>query len=838
MESHMSSPAHSRRKRVRTPLTVAMMLTMSCSAWADDTFDTSLLEVDNPSQGKVDLSLYAQRGRQAPGDYQVDVLLNGEKVDNKKITFTVGDGENLKPCISAGDLERWGVNVAAFPALTKAGDGCVRLQDAMPASMVKFDFSAQNLLLTVPQAALTHQARGWVAPEKWDDGINALFSTYNLTGGRNWYRDSSGGGTDSVYLGLQNGLNIGPWRLRNSSSLTYTSGQRAEWQSQATYLQRDIRTLKSQLQVGEAYTQSDVFDSVPMRGVQMWSDDAMLPDSMQGYAPVVRGIARTHAQVTIRQNNYIIYQTYVPPGPFTIADLYASGGNGDLTVEVKEADGSVQHSIVPFSSLAMLQREGRVKYNVFAGQYRPFNRDTQRATFGQGAVMAGLSHGVTLYGGVQAASHYQSVLAGIGKNMGPIGAVSLDATQAWSTPKSQQEVTGQSFRLRYGKGFVDTGTNLSLAAYRYSTGGFYSLQELMDSYSGASYLPEHRRSRAEATVSQSFADGWGSVNLSGIDERYWSGRSARSINAGYNNYWKNISWGVSWTMSLSHTDQYGRQTDQQEQLFAFNMSMPLGESGRTRANYNYSGSDGGSSTHTMGLSGTALDDNSLNWSVSEGYSQGTGNSGNLSASLMHRYGVVNGGYSYGPGSRNLNYGLNGSVIVHADGVTFGQPLSETSVLVKVPGAAGVGVNNQVGVKTDWRGYAVVPYASAYRETDVTLNTETLADDVEITQVSSKVIPTRGAIARATFKARMGGRVLLTLKMRDGKAVPFGAMVTQEGDGGSDGIVGESGETYLTGMPESGRMQAKWGPAVNERCVAEYRLNDSKAPVMRATAVCQ
>jgi hypothetical protein len=40
----------------------------------------------------------------------------------------------------------------------------------------------------------------------------------------------------------------------------------------------------------------------------------MLPDSQKGYAPVVRGIARTNAQVVVRQNGYIIYQTYVAPG--------------------------------------------------------------------------------------------------------------------------------------------------------------------------------------------------------------------------------------------------------------------------------------------------------------------------------------------------------------------------------------------------------------------------------------------------------------------------------------------------------------------------------------------
>ena len=41
----------------------------------------------------------------------------------------------------------------------------------------------------------------------------------------------------------------------------------------------------------------------------------MLPDSLSGYAPTIRGVAQTNARVTVRQNGYIIYSTYVPPGP-------------------------------------------------------------------------------------------------------------------------------------------------------------------------------------------------------------------------------------------------------------------------------------------------------------------------------------------------------------------------------------------------------------------------------------------------------------------------------------------------------------------------------------------
>lgn len=61
--------------------------------------------------------------------------------------------------------------------------------------------------------------------------------------------------------------------------------QRRHWDTQSTWLQRDVRSLKSLLRIGDTYTTGDVFDSIQFRGVQLMSDDEMLPDSQRGFAP-------------------------------------------------------------------------------------------------------------------------------------------------------------------------------------------------------------------------------------------------------------------------------------------------------------------------------------------------------------------------------------------------------------------------------------------------------------------------------------------------------------------------------------------------------------------------
>ena len=123
---------------------------------------------------------------------------------------------------------------------------------------------------------------------------------------------------------------------------------------------------------------STFFDGINFRGAQLASDDNMLPDSQRGFAPVIHGIARGTAQVTIKQNGYDIYNSTVPPGPFTINDIYAAGNSGDLQVTIKEADGSTQIFTVPYSSVPLLQREGHTRYSITAGEYRSGNAQQEK----------------------------------------------------------------------------------------------------------------------------------------------------------------------------------------------------------------------------------------------------------------------------------------------------------------------------------------------------------------------------------------------------------------------------------------------------------------------------
>lgn len=829
------------------PCALALMAALCPAiAGAESYFNPAFLSED--TAGVADLSRFEQGHQQAPGTYRVDIWRNDEFIGTQDVRFeTAAEGAppvagGLTPCITRAMLDRFGVNISAFPELAKfSAESCVPLASAIPGTETVFNFASLRLNVNLPQVAMQNSARGYIPPDQWDEGIPALLLNYSFTGNKGNDNDNS------YYLNLQSGVNYGPWRLRNNGAWRYTqsNGQsQSDWQNISTSAQRTVIPLKSELVLGDSNTGNDVFDSLGFRGLRMYSSDSMYPDSMQGFAPTVRGIARTPAKVVIRQNGYVIYQSYVQAGAFAISDLNPTSSSGDLDVTVEEKDGNPQHYTVPYSTVPMLQREGRLKYDLVAGDYRSGNNDQDTPFFTQGTMIAGLSDGYTLYGGTQLASRYSAIALGAGKNLGDWGAISLDLTQARSQLADDSRHEGQSLRFLYAKSLNGFGTNFQLLGYRYSTKGFYTLDDVawksMEGYQYSdsknddgesdvqSYhnLTWNKKGRFQVNISQSLGD-YGSLYVSGSEQTYWgTSDSSTWYQLGYAGGWQGVSYSVSWSWNQAVG------IDGTDKLASFNVSVPFSlftrhgyrrDSAIDRAYATASASrnsDGDTSWQT-GISGTLLEDRNLTYSVSQGHNSNNGASGSANANWQATYGTFGAGYNYSRDQHDLNWQMSGGVVGHADGVTFSQPLGDTNVLIKALGASGVNVENQTGVKTDWRGYAVMPYATVYRYNRVALDTNSMNNNTDIENNVSSVVPTHGALVRASFDTRIGVRALLTL-MRGNQPVPFGAVV-RETQSGVTSMVGDDGQAYLSGLPLTGELLVQWGNGASSQCRASYNL---------------
>lgn len=400
--------------RLTTLVATQFVLGMSlqpASVLAQDYFNPQALEIDTLSQQSIDLERFSSQGGQLPGTYRVDIFLNDTRISNRDVNFVDVEGK-LQPELTTKQLKDMGVKLEAFPTLQQLPEEqtITKLRDYIPDSSSRFNFGEQRLDLSIPQAALSSEARGYVDPSTWDQGLTAGLLNYNFSGA-NTSRDNRSGTDDSYYLNLRSGLNLGAWRLRNYSTYNQSSGK-SGWDNVNSYAQRDIHSLKGQLTLGDSSTPSDVFTSVQYRGAQLASDDNMFPDSLKGFAPVVRGIAQSNAQVTVRQNGYIIYQTYVPAGAFIITDLYPTSSSGDMEVTITEADGTERRSLQPFSAVPVMLREGRLKYSVTAGEYRSTASESSKPAFAQGTMIYGMPYDSTLYGGLLASGKYSATSLG------------------------------------------------------------------------------------------------------------------------------------------------------------------------------------------------------------------------------------------------------------------------------------------------------------------------------------------------------------------------------------------------------------------------------------------
>lgn len=776
-------------------------------------FNDAFLPEDSRS---LDLSVYQSGNPVMAGQYRADVILNGQLNSRQDIRIDAqADGSKPVVCMSRGLLERQGVEISRLsPEASQLLDSedCAALGRLIPGATVSFSPENQTLDLSIPQASLKRNARGYVSPELWDRGVTAGMLSYNFNGNRNRTR---AGNYDSAYLGLNAGLNLGDWRLRHNASMSWQSRQGNKYQALDSYAQRDITALKSQLTIGESNTTGEIFDTLSYRGVQLASDDRMLPDSMRGYAPIIRGIARTNARVTVRQAGNVLLETTVAPGAFVIDDLYSTGYGGDLDVTVTEADGTEQSFVVPYASVSQLLRPGTSRFSLTAGETRN-NFVDQQARLLQGTLQYGLNNTFTGFTGMQSSDDYLSVLGGVAFGT-PIGAMAVDVTHA-QTDLESGTAKGQSMRLSYSKNVLSTGSNFSLAAYRFSTRDYLDFSDavqLLDAEKNGwdSSMFGRPRSRLSVTADQSLGP-WGQVAISGYAQNYWNlPGSDVQYQLAYSKQLSRVSFSVSANRSrLGLGDM--------ENSFLLTMSMPLefgassfgpqltAQVGRdTRGNFN----------QQAGVSGTAGEDRQYGYGVNFAHD---GASNNKSASLNGQYtgarAMLTAALGRGDGYTSTSLGASGTLVAHTGGVTMTPYRGDTMAVVSAPGAEGAKVAGYPGLKLDGRGNAVVPYLRPYELNEVAIDPIGSSLDVELNETSLQVAPRAGAVVHLKYTTNQGRAVLLNVRLDDGSSLPFGAGVT-DGDGASVGMVGQGGQLYARIKPETRHLLINWGSKVHQSC---------------------
>lgn len=403
----------------------------------------------------------------AAGQYRLDLYINQQLIERTQIEYKANKNNQLSPCFSLEQLAKTNIIISGLDT-DNSGQACIFLEDYIPDVKFDFDFNKLKLNLIVPNLYIKQYPRGYVEKKDWNAGSSIGFINYMGNYYLNNYKVSGNSHQQSsTYIALNGGINFGQWQFRQQSSVNLDE-HTSSWNNIKSYVKKPLENIQSELSIGQLNTSGRFFSGLNYLGINLRSDERMLPESMRGYAPVVQGIAKTSARVSIRQNNKEIYQNTVAPGPFRIEDLFPTSLNGDLDVYIYEADGSVGHFKVPFSAVPDSLRQGAYKYNVNIGKTREYSED---AYFASIDTQYGLNNTFTLNTGLRLAKGYQAAVLGTAFNHF-FGALGTDFTYTNSKLSEQSYQSGWMLNTTYSKTFVPTQTTIALAGYRFSSSGY------------------------------------------------------------------------------------------------------------------------------------------------------------------------------------------------------------------------------------------------------------------------------------------------------------------------------------------------------------------------------
>ncbi|MGC1040213.1 fimbria/pilus outer membrane usher protein [Pantoea agglomerans] len=797
---------------------MALFLTAATqTAFAEKTYDFDESFVKNLPGVKVDVARYATGNPIDPGIYTLDIFLNGRQISRENVQV-VREGAGTKACLSYDLVKSLSIKDTVFSSQQaeelRSGKQCIALEDVVKESHAAINSADMQMDISIPQIYLLRSARGYVAPEFWDKGETAFTLNYDT----NYYRSVNDGREyDSFYGRALAGFNLGGWMFRHEGSLSWRRQQGDEshhYNAINTYVQRDIPQLKSRLLLGEGNTSGELFDTLSFRGAQISTVDQMWPDSQRGYAPEIRGVARTSAQVTVSQNGSKIYETTVSPGPFNITDLYPTGYGGDLDVTVKEADGSETRFSVPYAAMTRLKRPGMTFYSVTGGVSRKDNMAYTPSVY-QGTIQHGFTNSLTGYTGILGSDNYISALLGGAFGL-PIGAISLDITGA-QTKYGDEKKQGVSYRATYSKKVAQTDTNFTLAAYRFSSSGYYSYDNALqinnyykkNKSDGINYLSRPKQ-RFSMTASQNFGESYGNIYLTGFIQNYWNSTGTNTqFQLGYNNRIGRVSYTLSANRLLYSTGGHDTQ-------LSLDFSIPLGSESKNYVTGSATHNKEGVTAQTA-VNGVLGENDQYSYNVGASRDIDNKKSGSVSGQYRSPYSMLTASYTKGENYYSASGGASGAVVALPDGINFSAYQSTTYAVVTAADAEGARVLGYPNIVLNGSGRAVVPNLNPYRINELAIDPKGIPLDVELESTQQRVIPVEGAVVRLDYKTSKGKPLLIRANQPDGNALPFGASVNDE-NGNLVTTVSQGGQIYVRLNKDVSRLHVSWGKAENDNCL--------------------
>ncbi|HVI56830.1 MAG TPA: fimbria/pilus outer membrane usher protein [Luteibacter sp.] len=772
----------------------------------DVEFDQSMLKLRG-----IDPKL-AEYFREAPrftaGHHVVSLAVNGKPMGQTSARFNPKGALCIdQALLDAAELTPIRTNDPATGESQEAS--CVNLVAVYPTAKVEIDPGKAAVSLLVPTDALrvpTQDVSGY------EHGGAAGLLNYEITG-----LDSRWGSRTSRYwsANTEAGFNAGDWVFRSHQVSTSSDG-RHRIQMLDTYAQRAFPERRSVLQVGEINLVSPVLSGAQIAGAQVMSEQAL---PTQGGGAIVEGVAQGEARVEVRQDGVLVYSTIVPAGPFKLADIPRINRYADLDVTVVGIDGGSQHFVVAAALAGTIAPSAG--YSFAVGKVR--NTGADRAPWvASGGWSGPVGRGVSLSGGLMAASNYRAIGLGLGVQVG--STMQLQVNLAGSDAP-RVDASGTQAMLALSQRLTDRWS-FGLSHTRQDRG----YRDLLDTtrVTQASLGRSRYRDQSTATLSWSHP-GLGNLSTGYSRTILFDGRGARRALA---------SWGTrvgraSLSLSAEWNLNGGRRA--RDNSVFLTVSVPLGEQRRLTTSMRRYGAE-----TRYGANLSEQINEYASYRAGMEYRPGDRRrSLTAGLSLLPRYLQLDTGYTRNPEGSTTTLGLRGALVLHTHGLTASPyAVRDTFGVLSVGDAAGVRVSTPGGpVWTDARGYAVLPQLSPFGKSSIEVATDSLPRHVDIQNGAAIVEAGRGAVASLRFGVVKTRRLLLTARSVDGRALPVGATVTDE-HGELVSLVQGDGQVFVPNALATPRLWVNIPDL--PRCELDYALGataDAGAYFESAVAVC-
>ncbi|PSU14954.1 PefC/AfrB family outer membrane usher protein [Photobacterium kishitanii] len=743
---------------------------LSSSLYAQSELDFSFVQGTNTQIPDV----LKQSSGNVPGQYLVDVFLNGQKVGRQTLIITENDKKAL--CLSSTWLTPLHLPIN-YKKMTSAFNIARQCYDfnRIQGGKAKFDYGQQSLKLSLPQLVLLKDKQH----ENWDYGTPGFRLNYNVNGNK-----SIGHGltqdTNGLYGNFDLNANYGQWVLSAKASGTNTSG----FTSPDLTLSTAMQSVRGDLIIGKSFTRSSILPDFSFYGASLRSNSAMKSWNARGYAPVIDGVLNSNSLVTVKQGDYVLYSKTLPAGPYSLTDI-SPVSNGDITVTVKNDNGTISTRNYPVTTMPTLLRTGDFNYD-FATGIREHSSQID-GIFGLASLDYGLDFGTVNFASLMH-PQYQSFGSGITVPLGEFGALSTSLNMAWShydsaafQPFNEKTQKGVSATLQYAKDFGQD-TNLQLLTYRYTGEGY---NDFSDFNPHNIQVDSDKRSRYEAIVTQRIGPAY--LNASGWAQDYRNGRhSDMGANLTLSG---TVGKGIYLGLSGSYTDS-GISGSQYSTSLSVSIPFDLwGRSQYTNSSVNYD-SESGTSFNT-GMSFSANDNVTNNVNVSVGEHQRT-------ASLYTgvRFDAAQTGFSVSQSEQSTAFSANvsGSVAgAQGVGLAYSNQQNDTIAIAHIKGLKDIKFNGSS--PTNQWGNTIVPLTS-YQQNNITIDTNNIPENVELLNSTYQVVPTNQAIIVRDYKYTTVNRYLLRVLNKQGQPFPMGTQVKT--DKGVDvGFVANGGVLFAT-----------------------------------------